>query len=149
MKAHEEYATFVETRLPTLYNSNWYQRLCDIVKSENFETIVDLILILNAFIIACQDYPLLSGMDVTTDPKWESMETIFTVLYTIEAILKITVNGWKKYTESGRNLYDFTITVVAIIASAYVYCEFIFEFNFLTLVVCTPYSTLTDKHRPK
>jgi hypothetical protein len=88
-------------------------------------------------------------MDVTTDPKWESMETIFTVLYTIEAILKITVNGWKKYTESGRNLYDFTITVVAIIASAYVYCEFIFEFNFLTLVVCTPYSTLTDKHRPK
>ena len=126
--------TFIETRLPEIYHSNWYQSLCRMVKSNEFEIIVDVILVLNAAIIAIQDYPILSGQDVTSDPKyedgyidtvWESMETLFTVLYTIEAILKIIVNGWKRYSESGRNIYDFAITIVAVLASAYVYCKFI------------------------
>ncbi|KAL3780686.1 hypothetical protein ACHAWO_009393 [Cyclotella atomus] len=125
-----EYATYVEIHLPKIYYSEWYQRLCSIVKSSQFELIVDTILVLNAAIIGMQDYPMLSGQDVTTDPKyhdgyidtvWESLETIFTVLYCIEAMLKINVYGWRTYAESGRNLYDFGITAVAVIASAYVY----------------------------
>lgn len=127
-----EYATYVEIHLPKIYNSQWYQHLCNIVKSSQFEAIVDIILVLNAAIIAIQDYPMLSGQDVATDPKyhdgyidtvWESLETIFTVLYFVEAMLKITVYGWRTYSESGRNLYDFGITAIAVIASAYVYCK--------------------------
>jgi two pore calcium channel protein len=127
-----EYATYVEIHLPKIYNSQWYQRLCDIVKSSQFEAVVDIILVLNAAIIGIQDYPMLSGQDVATDPKyhdgyidtvWESLETIFTVLYFVEAMLKITVYGWRTYSESGRNLYDFGITAIAVIASAYVYCK--------------------------
>eukprot|EP00804_Cyclotella_cryptica_P018435 CCRYP_004287-RA/>CCRYP_004287-RA protein AED:0.30 eAED:0.30 QI:121/1/1/1/1/1/5/1507/811 len=130
LHAQSEYATFVEMNLPRIYNSRFYQRVCNIVKSDNFEIMVDFILIMNAGIIAIQDYPMLSGQDVTEDPKyndgyidtvWESIETLFTILYLVEAILKIMVNGWKKYSESGRNLFDFVITVVAAIASAYVY----------------------------
>ena len=92
--------------------------------------VVDIFLVLNAVIIAIQDWPMLSGQDVTTSAKyndgqidtvWESLETLFTILYALEAMLKITVNGWKSYSESGRNIYDFGITVIAILASAYVY----------------------------
>ena len=142
LKAQGEYMTFMETRLPEIYNSNWYQSLCKMVKSNGFELIVDVILVLNAAIIGIQDYPILSGQDVTADPKyedgyidtvWESMETLFTILYTIEAILKIIVNGWKRYSESGRNIYDFTITVVAVLASAYVYCEFVAMIAFVSI----------------
>ena len=76
---------------------------------------------------------MLSGQDVTRDPHysdgyidtiWELMETIFTVVYVLEAILKITVEGWKRYSESPRNMFDFSITLMAVLASAYVYCKF-------------------------
>lgn len=33
------------------------------------------------------------------------------------------VNGWKKYTESPRNMFDLTITILALLATFYVYCE--------------------------
>jgi len=85
---------------------------------------------LNAVIIAVQDYPMLSGQDITRDPHyndgyidtvWELMETVFTVVYVLEAMLKIMVQGWKRYSESGRNIFDFSITLMAVLASAYVY----------------------------
>ena len=51
------------------------------------------------------------------------METIFTVVYVLEAGLKITVEGWKRYSESPRNMFDFVITLLAVLATAYVYCK--------------------------
>ena len=128
-----DYATFVEQNLPHMHQSNWFQSLCKIVRSKGFEYVIDVILVSNAVIIAFQDYPLLVGEDVTTDPHfndgyidtvWELMETIFTVLYVVEATLKITVYGWKRYSESMRNTFDFFITLLAVLASAYVYCKF-------------------------
>ena len=157
MKSQGEYATFVETNFPTIYNSNWYKRFCNMVKSNDFEVVVDIILVLNAIIIAIQDYPILSGQNVTTNPKysdgsvdtiWESLEALFAIIYSIEAILKIIVNGWKKYSESGRNLYDFTITVVAVLVSIYVYCESIiycsFSWRLNDLLTLLFYQILTD-----
>jgi hypothetical protein len=104
------------------------------VKSTGFEYALDVVLVLNAVIIAFQDYPMLSGQDVTRDPHyndgyidtiWEFMETIFTVVYVLEAMLKIMVEGWKRYSESPRNMFDFVITLMAVLASAYVYCKFL------------------------
>jgi two pore calcium channel protein len=130
LRAMSEYATFVEINFPSIYSSGWYQRLCHVVKSDKFDSIVDLVLLLNACVIGIQDYALLFGQDVTQDTRyndgsidtvWETLETLFTLLYLLEAMLKINVNGWKKYSESGRNLFDFTITIVSLAASAYVY----------------------------
>jgi hypothetical protein len=127
-----DYATFVEIRFPRVNQSNWYQGLCKFVKSTGFEYALDVVLVLNAVIIAFQDYPMLSGQDVTRDPHyndgyidtiWELMETIFTVVYVLEAMLKIMVEGWKRYSESPRNMFDFSITLMAVLASAYVYCK--------------------------
>jgi len=125
-----EYATWVETHLPSVFGSHLYQRLSTFVKSKRFESIIDIVLVLNAAIAARQDYPVLAGHDVSKDPHfedgyidtvWEAAETLFTGLYVIEAMLKITVNGWKAYSESARNAFDFFITVMAVLASVYVY----------------------------
>jgi len=59
--------------------------------------------------------------DGYTDNVWEGAETLFTVVYVIEVILKIMVNGWKQYIETPRNVFDFSITTLAVLASAYVY----------------------------
>mmetsp|Transcript_36993 Transcript_36993/g.41654 ORF Transcript_36993/g.41654 Transcript_36993/m.41654 type:complete len:840 (-) Transcript_36993:136-2655(-) len=126
-----DYATFVEIHFPRVNQSNWYQGLCKVVKSTGFEYAVDVILVLNAVIIAFQDYPMLSGQDDATkdthyndgniDTVWELMEAVFTMVYVLEAILKIIVLGWKRYSQSGRNIFDFSITLMAVLASAYVY----------------------------
>jgi two pore calcium channel protein len=87
-------------------------------------------LIANAFIFAFQSYPELTGKSVKLNPHysnghldtWEELlETIFTTLYVVEALLKITVDGWKRYSESARNCFDFGVTLVALVATAYVY----------------------------
>jgi len=130
LEKKSDYATFVETRLPSISRSHFYQTLCKSVKSIRFESSVDIVLVLNASIVAAQDYPMLAGQDVSQDPSYqngymdtvyEKAETIFTVLYVIEAMLKIMVNGWKHYIETPRNCYDFFITILVVLASAYVY----------------------------
>lgn len=127
-----DYTTWVEKRFPSVFHSAFYQRLSSFVKSNKFENTVEVILVLNALIAAGQDYPILAGRDVTMDPHyqeayintvWEAAETVFTILYVVEAMLKIMVNGWKAYSESPRNTFDFAITIMAVLASAYVYCK--------------------------
>lgn len=127
-----DYATFVEVKFPKIYHTKWYQGFCSVIRSSAFEYGIDCILLLNAVIIAIQSYPQLSGQKVAIDSHysdgnidtvWELMETIFTGVYVVEAALKILVDGWKKYSESARNVFDFTITALAILATAYVYCE--------------------------
>jgi len=123
-----DYATFLERTFPRVHES-----LCTVVRSTDFEHFIEICLIVNAVVIAFQDYPLLVGRDVTADPHfndgyidtvWEMMETAFTVLYVLEASLKVIVEGWKRYSESMRNIFDLFITVLAVLATAYVYCKF-------------------------
>jgi two pore calcium channel protein, plant len=125
-----DYATFVETRFPKLFATRAYQRFCSIVQSAWFESSIDFILLLNAIVIGIQSYPELSGSQVTLDESywdgsidtiWELVETLFTVIYTLEVIAKTNVYGWKRYTESPKNVFDFTITVLAVISSIIVY----------------------------
>lgn len=125
-----DYDTFVERYLPKFAESEQYKVLCRAVKSTKFEAFVDFSLILNALVIGIQSYPLLAGHDVKLDPHysdgyidtpWEIIETAFTLLYVIEAILKIMVRGWKQYSEDPRNMFDFIVTMSALVASAYVY----------------------------
>jgi len=130
LSKESDYATLVETKLPYVYHSQWYTQLSDAVKSNRFDTAIDVILVLNAMTILMQDYSMLVGHDTgdpendeTLDTKWEKLETLFTALYVLEVMLKVTINGWKKYKESARNLFDFFVTCMTILASFYVYCE--------------------------
>jgi two pore calcium channel protein, plant len=125
-----EYETVVQRYLPRVFASKWYRRVCDSVRSTKFELIVDLVLIANAVIIAYQSYPELTGKSVMLNPHYsdghidtwaELVETIFTVFYVLEAVLKIIVDGWKRYRESARNCFDFGVTMTALVATAYVY----------------------------
>jgi two pore calcium channel protein, plant len=125
-----DYATFVETRFPKLFASRSYQRFCSIVQSAWFESSIDFILLLNAIVIGIQSYPELSGAQViinesywdgSIDTIWELVESIFTVIYALEVIAKTNVYGWKRYTESPKNVFDFTITLLAVVSSIIVY----------------------------
>jgi len=81
-------------------------------------------------VVTIQSWPLLVGnpvtlnenyLDGTIDTGWELVEAIFTAIYCLEAILKLTAIGWRMYFESTRNLFDFVITASALLASIYVY----------------------------
>ena len=72
----------------------------------------------------------MQGEDASLDPHKndgiidsfdEGLEAVFSMIYIVEAMLKILVLGRKKYFESPRNTFDFFITVMAVSASAYVY----------------------------
>jgi Ca2+-binding EF-hand superfamily protein len=99
-----DYASWVERAFPKFANSERYQGFCSAVKSERFENAIDLILILNAFVVAIQSYPELSGNRVEVDPKsfdgsidtpWEIVESVFTAIYCLEVAVKVSVFGWK------------------------------------------------------
>jgi len=49
------------------------------------------------------------------------METLFTTIYTLEVVVKVAVFGWKAYAESKKNVFDFSITMMAIASTAIVY----------------------------
>jgi two pore calcium channel protein, plant len=156
-----DYATFVEVHYPMFFRSDGWQRFCRIVKATYFEYAIDLILILNAIVVAIQSWPELSDQEVVLDSKYydgsidtvwgkwcdrqhvlftvaicyltqniargflstwpEYMETAFTIIYTVEVLSKVAVFGWKAYTERMRNLFDFSITLLAIFSTAIVY----------------------------
>jgi len=123
LKKGSEYTTFVELHLPTLWRSNTYQAICKAVKSKQFDNGVEVVLVLNAVLSCAQDYPILTGQDSHINPStvWENFQTIFTLLYVVEASLKIIVNGWRGYIETPRNAWDFFITILVVLSSAYVY----------------------------
>jgi two pore calcium channel protein len=160
-----DYETIMQRFLPKLYHSCGWQAVCTFVQSTVFEYSIDLILLLNAVIIAIQSYPELSGKDITMDPHyndgyidtiWELMETAFTMVYVLEVVVKILVDGWKKYSESPRNMFDFSITMLAVFATAYVYCEFrtggcLTDFVCVCVCVCVetnPFSFLCCRPDP-
>jgi len=126
----ENYMSFFERWFPATYESPSFQRLCAIVKSDQFEKIIDVILVMNAIVVAIQSYPELMGYSVIKDPHiadgyidtpWEVAETCFTIIYCVEMSLKIIVYGWKRYIRDTRNLFDFTITILSLTATIYVY----------------------------
>lgn len=130
LEKKSSYATFVETHLPSIFRSTLYQTLCTSVKSQQFEHTIDIVLLLNAIVVAAQDYPQLAGHEIQSDPHyldgyldtaWEVAETVFTALYVIEASLKIMTMGWRTYIQSPRNAFDFIITILVCLASAYVF----------------------------
>jgi two pore calcium channel protein, plant len=49
------------------------------------------------------------------------METAFTVVYGVEAGCKISVYGWRTYCDNIKNVFDLSITILAIFSTAVIY----------------------------
>ena len=90
---------------------------------------IDVILVLNVLTALSQDYHILAGRDVRTGARFDGglLDSVwfyrFTVLYVVEAVLKIIVNGWATYIESPRNTFDLFVTAIAVFASTNFYCK--------------------------
>ena len=113
-----------------LQENESYRRFQQFILSKVFENIIDIVILLNTVVVVIQSYPELSGEGMEENPKfydnivdvyWEYVEAAFTVIYALEMIVKIVVLGWKKYTSMARNIFDGFITILAILATAYVY----------------------------
>lgn len=126
----EVYTSYIERNYPAFYQGSLWQRVCSLVNSEAFDLALDFVLVLNAVVVAIQSWPEISGQGVHLDPLyydgaidtvWEVMEAVFTVIYVMEACIKILVKGWRKYIESARNVFDLSITVIAVVGTAVVY----------------------------
>ena len=124
------YLTFVERHFPDFFNSRYYQSLSGMIKSDRFESAVDIAVLVNAVFVAIQSYPELIG-NVTSekahiregyiDTVWEGFQTLFTVLYCFEMFLKIVIFSWKQYWESFRNRFDAAITILSLSCTIFVY----------------------------
>ena len=66
-------------------------------------------------------FSLAKNWDGSIDTPWEVAEAIFTGIYAVEVMVKLTVYGWKRYMETTKNMFDFTVTILAIASSAIVY----------------------------
>lgn len=124
------YETFVEKRLPKVFSSTWYQKLHKNIMLEKFDPYIDVILVLNAIVAFIQSFPELTGKtpdqdahisDGEIDTIWEFMEALFTLIYFVEMTVKIVVMGWKRYSESIKNMFDFIVTILAVVSTIYVY----------------------------
>eukprot|EP00521_Asterionellopsis_glacialis_P014788 CAMPEP_0195301872 /NCGR_PEP_ID=MMETSP0707-20130614/30087_1 /TAXON_ID=33640 /ORGANISM="Asterionellopsis glacialis, Strain CCMP134" /LENGTH=536 /DNA_ID=CAMNT_0040364959 /DNA_START=53 /DNA_END=1666 /DNA_ORIENTATION=- len=124
------YKSVIELHFPNFYKSKIWQRIARYIDSSTFEITIDVVLVLNAVIVAIQSYPILIGESVELNPNvddgqidtvWEAMETAFTVFYFFEMIFKILVKGWRSFSNSMRNLFDFLVTGLSVVASIYVY----------------------------
>ena len=124
------YTTFIESHFPSLFHSESFQSFAEGIKSETFEHLIDGVVVLNAVFVFIQSYPQLVGepsfedehvKDGYIDTPWERFQTAFTVIYCVEMGIKILVLGWKRYSESFRNLFDAFITVLSFVSTCYVY----------------------------
>lgn len=115
---------------PQFYSSPSFQRFKLFIESKLFESMIDTSLVLNAIIVFIQSYDMLRGTteakdesyyDGKIDTIWELVETIFTVVYAMEMLAKLTVKGWHKYSQSKQNIFDMIITILAVISTVYVY----------------------------
>lgn len=115
---------------PQFYNSRPFQGFKVFIESKLFDSIIDVVLVLNAIVVFIQSYDMLRGAtegkdesyhDGMIDTKWELMETVFTFIYVMEMLVKIAVKGWHDYTQSKKNIFDMLITILAVISTVYVY----------------------------
>lgn len=125
------YKTLIERYFPLFYESNNWQSFCRLIKSPQFEHGIDIVLVLNMIVVGIQSWPELSSVekvhidekywDGSIDTVWELAEAIFTVFYVCEALIKIAVFGWKRYSEQMRNMFDLLITIMAAVSTVVVY----------------------------
>jgi len=65
------YTSWVEVYFPEYFKSELHQWFCSLVRSDRFETAIDVILVLNALVVAVQTYPEISDSSVSIGKSWQ------------------------------------------------------------------------------
>ena len=101
---HLVQAIFLKSTIHPSTNIIFSDTCVTYVKSARFHICIEVILILNAILVFIQVYPILVGEDVAQNPHyhqdsnldtiWKHLERISTVVYVVEAMVNIMVNGW-------------------------------------------------------
>lgn len=66
----DDYKSFIERRHPVVFRSRFWQNFCSAVNSGYFESAIDVVLVLNAVVVAIQSYPELSDQVVTLENRY-------------------------------------------------------------------------------
>ena len=105
----------------------WRVSLRGLVEAYHFELGVDALLLLNAVVIAFQTKDQLLGREASASGEsgdkfgfLETIETVFALLYVLEASAKIAGLGLTQYASNYRNRFDGLVTVASVAAAAYV-----------------------------
>jgi hypothetical protein len=86
--------------------------LFDVVSSRFFDSIILLFILLNSIVLAVQYWGQSTEYDVILD----NINTIFAIIFTIEAIMKISAKGWF-YFRNRWNQFDFLVVTGSIISA--------------------------------
>eukprot|EP00899_Mesostigma_viride_P014513 jgi/Mesvir1/23062/Mv26577-RA.2 len=85
-----------------------------VVDTAAFENTMLLVILTNVTFLAVHHY----GQSPTTDRVLDIAGHVFTIIYLLEASLKLVVYGFKGYFSSKLNTFDFLLVVIAVLAIA-------------------------------
>lgn len=132
---HASHSTFLQRNLPNIFASPNVQTVCNIIQSNTFEKTIDSLLVSNLLIVAIQSYPELLGheqkqnstFDLDLDSTAEWLNSIFTMIYSLEMSLKLLVLGHRKYWCTLRHCFDGFVTIGSLIATCYGHMYFSYD----------------------
>eukprot|EP00756_Hemistasia_phaeocysticola_P020877 Hpha_TRINITY_DN15743_c1_g5::TRINITY_DN15743_c1_g5_i1::g.40073::m.40073 len=117
---------WLSMHLHFLRNTGWWSPLCKIVRSPRFDALVDVVLVLNAVLVVVETRKYLLGeppspSDETSERGWQGgLDFMFSVLYLLEMLLKIAVDGWNYYWGQLRNMFDAVVTLLVLFSCIYI-----------------------------
>lgn len=122
---------------PWLAETCGWRRLKAVMTSGRFDHVVDAVLVVNAILLVRQSWSAIIGDPREEDAgedskKFGLLELSLTLFYFVEAMLKMLVHGWGAYMSSGKNEFDFVVTMLTTGVSVYVVIPN--EFNSLVAV---------------
>ncbi|KAK9820293.1 hypothetical protein WJX72_008669 [[Myrmecia] bisecta] len=111
---------------PTLAQSAAWQWLSSLVTGPGFELGIAVMLLANALLLFIEDWPELEREAPHHDPSgWENtlfnvLDGTFLALYVLEVVVKVLVLGWQAYWRNPHDRFDFAVTALTVLATAYV-----------------------------
>lgn len=95
------------------YNKSCFTRFCfKLVNSPIFNGFIILIIVLNTILLSSDQYPLLDNKVLQI---LDLLNTIFTIIFTIEVVLKIIGLGTRDFVADSFNLFDTLIVMVSLV----------------------------------
>ncbi|KAI0561323.1 Ion transport protein [Gracilaria domingensis] len=101
----------VERFFPTLYETEFWQRLSKYVRSNAFVYVMDVVMITNVAVVVFESTMDLREQDTPQSVLFfAGVEIAFSFLYILEMLLKTMSQGFDRYWRDYGNRFDFTVT---------------------------------------
>ncbi|KAF0709365.1 Aste57867_5955 [Aphanomyces stellatus] len=112
-------ASEIERWLPSVARQQWYTRVCSFVRHKRFEGFIHMVLVTNGVLVVVE---MTRASVYNESLSWSHVGTAFSVIYTLEMLLKVAVYGVHDYAHSFRNQFDGGITITCLVFDIYMYC---------------------------